>query len=275
MDFGIAKIVDTDATTTQLLAGSTAYMSPEQTLGHTLDQRTDIWSFGVVLYEMFTGKLPFTGKDNTALTRDILDGNRQPITDHPQAPHSQTLVRLIERTLQPDPQKRCARMSELFPDLQRLHSELFEATQTRPVETDCWSLPTNPSITGHQPVPTASHQHAPPTQQPYEAAPQETKETKDFLATMTQLTPHAPTNTNRQHQAQQTHRTFVLQTNDLQHIERALIEHVGPVAKFMIRRAQRRAKCVRSLCERLAKKVEAPEARTQFLAQVAPLWHEH
>ncbi|MBN2090029.1 protein kinase [candidate division KSB1 bacterium] len=80
MDFGLAKL---KGTTTLTRDGSTmgtiAYMSPEQTQGENVDQRTDIWSFGVVLYEMIAGQLPFKGDYDQAVIYSILNEEPRPM----------------------------------------------------------------------------------------------------------------------------------------------------------------------------------------------------
>jgi serine/threonine protein kinase/Tfp pilus assembly protein PilF len=72
-DFGLAKVVGDGETSGNVLAGSTAYMSPEQTRADAVDLRTDIWSLGVVLFEMLTGVLPFRGDFEAALMYSILN----------------------------------------------------------------------------------------------------------------------------------------------------------------------------------------------------------
>ena len=63
MDFGLAQLADrSKLTNTTTILGTPAYMSPEQALGEKTDRRTDIWSLGVVLYEMVTGRLPVEGE---------------------------------------------------------------------------------------------------------------------------------------------------------------------------------------------------------------------
>jgi TolB-like protein len=74
LDFGLAKLADQNQITkTGAAIGTVAYMSPEQAGGDEIDQRTDIWSLGVLMYEMLTGRLPFKGDSNIAVIRAILD----------------------------------------------------------------------------------------------------------------------------------------------------------------------------------------------------------
>ena len=82
MDFGLARVpggalVTKEGTT----MGTIAYMSPEQARGEEVDHRTDIWSFGVVLYEMFSGQLPFKGDHDQAVVYSILNEPPRPLTE--------------------------------------------------------------------------------------------------------------------------------------------------------------------------------------------------
>ncbi len=81
MDFGLAKMGgDVHLTKTGMTLGTAAYMSPEQARGEVVDQRTDIWAFGVVLYEMLTGQLPFRGVYEAAMMYSILNEDPPPIS---------------------------------------------------------------------------------------------------------------------------------------------------------------------------------------------------
>ncbi len=78
LDFGLAKAADTPPTEDQKLLGTVGYLSPEQVRREPYDQRTDIWSLGVVLYEMLTGERPFVGEHAGAILHGILHEEPQP-----------------------------------------------------------------------------------------------------------------------------------------------------------------------------------------------------
>jgi len=83
LDFGLAKLGgQMDLTKTRSSVGTIPYMAPEQIRGEPIDQRTDIWALGAVMYEMLTGERPFRGEYEQAVTYSILNVDPPPISDH-------------------------------------------------------------------------------------------------------------------------------------------------------------------------------------------------
>ncbi len=129
LDFGLAKLTvpgsdsassdEESLTSMGVIPGTTAYMSPEQIRGEDLDGRTDVFSLGVVLYEMVTGKRPFSGK-NSALTIDAVL-NKQPVSPsqlNPELPPE--LEEIINRAIEKDRDQRCPSAAELRSALEGL-----------------------------------------------------------------------------------------------------------------------------------------------------------
>jgi TolB-like protein/Flp pilus assembly protein TadD len=119
LDFGIAKLAGqvrlTRAGTT---LGTVAYMSPEQTVGGDVDHRADIWALGVVLYEMLTGKLPFTGEHEQAVIYSIVNKDHEPLKEaRPDVPME--LEAIVNRCLQKKPEDRYQHIDELATILKR------------------------------------------------------------------------------------------------------------------------------------------------------------
>ena len=112
MDFGIAHVVGSDFTQADEVLGSPNYMAPEQLSKGTIDQRTDLFAFGVVLYRMLTGKLPFTGDSFAAIAKGILFDEPTPPQDL--NPAVTTAVNsIVLHCLSKDPAQRFASAKEL------------------------------------------------------------------------------------------------------------------------------------------------------------------
>jgi serine/threonine-protein kinase len=119
LDFGIAKVAGADPTREGSTPGTLAYMSPEQTRGDAVDARTDVWSLGVVLYEMLAGRRPFRGESDSTLIHAIRHDEPEPVErQHPEIPHA--LAGIVARCLAKDPAQRYARAEDLGAELDAL-----------------------------------------------------------------------------------------------------------------------------------------------------------
>lgn len=120
MDFGLAQIGErTRITKTGSSIGTPAYMSPEQTQGQPADRRTDIWSIGVVLFEMVTGRLPFAGKTDQAISFSIVHAQPEPVTAL-RSGLPVELDRIVAKALAKSPEERYQNIADLIVDLRRV-----------------------------------------------------------------------------------------------------------------------------------------------------------
>ena len=129
LDFGLAKRAIHDGAFREdsgVVMGTAPYMSPEQALGEPLDGRSDLFSLGVVLYEMATGRLPFSGRTVDETMHSIVDGDAKPVTSiNPNMPLS--LERLITGCLEKRVERRVQTAAELAQQLQRVERHPYSA----------------------------------------------------------------------------------------------------------------------------------------------------
>ena len=123
IDFGLAKLAGhARLTKSGSMVGTVAYMSPEQARGEEVDARTDIWSLGVVFYEMLAGRSPFAAEHEYAALYRILNEDPEPLSAHRQEIPLE-IQRIVDRSLQKDPVERYPSAIELLHDLRLTKSD--------------------------------------------------------------------------------------------------------------------------------------------------------
>jgi serine/threonine-protein kinase len=119
VDFGVSAAtqqMDTRLTRTGLLVGTPTYMAPEQVLGREVDERTDIYSLGVIMYETLTGRTPYRGGDSMSIMYQHVQGQFTPPREmNPNLP--QAVNEVILKTMATDPNQRFQSMNELSDEL--------------------------------------------------------------------------------------------------------------------------------------------------------------
>jgi TolB-like protein/Flp pilus assembly protein TadD/tRNA A-37 threonylcarbamoyl transferase component Bud32 len=124
MDFGLAKLKGASKLTkTGTTLGTLQYMSPEQAQGIEVDQRSDIFSFGMVLYEMITGQLPFKGEHEAAIIYSIVNETPEPLARY-KANVPEGLQRIVDKALKKDRNTRYQGAADLIADLKGLLKEM-------------------------------------------------------------------------------------------------------------------------------------------------------
>ncbi len=132
LDFGLAKLAGSAALSRAGSSmGTPAYMSPEQARGDEVDPRTDLWSLGVVLYEMLAGRRPFQGGSEPATIHAILHERPRPLREaRPETPPE--LARIVDRLLARDPADRYATAEEAFSELRAFRGAALTGTMLIP-----------------------------------------------------------------------------------------------------------------------------------------------
>jgi serine/threonine protein kinase len=130
MDFGLAKLLGGKELTKMGAAiGTAGYMSPEQAQGKEIDHRSDIWSLGVLMYEMICGELPFTGEYEQVIIYSIINNEPRPLSEL-QGNVSPEIETIINKMMEKKPANRYGSIKDLLVDLKKLSA--FEAPTTQP-----------------------------------------------------------------------------------------------------------------------------------------------
>ncbi len=168
LDFGLAKLTDREApssdpeavtipiteTSPGTIMGTSGYMSPEQALGENIDERSDVFSLGVVLYEMVAGHPPFKGKTDSHTRVSIIDHDPQPLVNYvPNVPRQ--FERIVAKALAKDRLKRYQTITDLKLDLEQLRDELHtsdtgESIRHEARETQTDMVTSVPTVAGSQ-----------------------------------------------------------------------------------------------------------------------------
>jgi tetratricopeptide (TPR) repeat protein/predicted Ser/Thr protein kinase len=138
MDFGLARMVEGDGMTqTGALVGTMEYMSPEQALGKDLDQRSDLYSMGLILYELLTGKMPFKAESAVASLIKRNQEQATPVSDHDQT-IPRALSNIVAKCLERDPALRYQTANEFLQDLEVWQGKSAAATLRFPTSEKPW-----------------------------------------------------------------------------------------------------------------------------------------
>ena len=156
LDFGLAKLAEAQASAVDVTAipttpitgegrivGTVAYMSPEQAEGKSIDARSDLFSLGVILYEMATGQRPFGGDTSISIISSIIKDTPTSITElRPGVPRD--LGRIVRRALLKDPERRYQTAKDLRSDLEELRASLESGELAAPVAASTPAAPVAP-----------------------------------------------------------------------------------------------------------------------------------
>lgn len=236
MDFGIARLInDHRITQTGVAVGSLYYMSPEQIKGGQIDERSDIYSVGITLYELATGVRPIQGDSSySVMSAHLQQVPRSPDLVNPQIPP--VLAMAMMRALQKDRLERYQTAGEFLAtldDIRRRHDPAW-APRNRPA-----------------PYRLAETFTAPPRPAPPENVRRDSN-TPAPTPTPASGSPHAG--------------TMLFDPDRLERLKRDLAAHIGPVARLLVDRTAKKSTSWKQLYDMLAKEVPDGPERDRFLA---------
>ena len=129
LDFGLARLISSDLTRSNLMLGTMSYMAPEQLRGESIDQRVDIFAVGVVLYELFAGRRPFEGDSLASAIYKVLEEEPPAVHEvNPSVPLE--LSQIVTRALAKDRDQRYQSMDEVARDLMAAQATVSSDTDT-------------------------------------------------------------------------------------------------------------------------------------------------
>ena len=157
LDFGLARAVAADVdlrkTDPRVVRGTVFYMAPEQLRGMVLDSRSDVWSTGVLLYELVSGRLPFDGESSADVAAGILRGEPPPLLQRDGAPAPPRLAGILAKALMKDRARRYQTAADLLWDLRELQDDLVrDAANVR--GSDESRMATTETVSAFEPPPS-------------------------------------------------------------------------------------------------------------------------
>src|SRR5678815_232310 len=174
LDFGLAKLTERETpdmeaptlvnTDAGVVMGTVRYMSPEQVRGLAVDERTDVWSLGVVIHEMLTGRVPFAGDTASDVIAAVLEREPQPLLSRGEEIPIE-LKRIVTKALRKDREDRYQTVKDMLVDLKSLKQELDldakmkRSTQSQGLEATPMSIEQTTTVKHETAAPTSSAEY--------------------------------------------------------------------------------------------------------------------
>ena len=251
-DFGIARTESSNLTRGTSVIGSPGYIAPEQYTNSDVDRRVDVFSAGVLLYQMLSGTTPFVGTDEAIMYKIVYEPHK-PLSEVTNDPALEPFDAVLDRALAKDPAQRYATAVAMRAALQALATE--PVPDVLPPEI---LLP--PRLKGVEATPAAGKERDPSAP----SRPGATSVPSAIDAATTPLTPSKPLPVTSPPSVPV---PTGWDTAALSEVERELAQHVGPVARVLVRRAARGLTSLGAVRQAVAGAIDDFEARERFLAK--------